>query len=929
MKNLFILFIIGFSATNLMAQEVTQKDSSEVPINKSVCQANIRTAQEYYKLGDFQKVIYNIENCVKDKKLQGEQYEEALVLLSKNYIALDQYGTAKVYITELINENPNFQTRSDDPMQFQLMVEDTKLGDNGLQVSSVSKISESLFEAPASVLLITDEMIKRRGYMDLEQLFHDLQGFDVSRSNGILYSHIYQRGYRMINTNRILFLIDGVEENDLWGNIVYLSRQYPISNIKSVEVVYGPASTIYGPNAFLGVISVITKRPREIIGNNKDFGVAAEVGSGQNNTRYADITIAADFPKKEIDISLTMRYFRSDEPNFSDVDVWQDYKPWSLEDKYNPEIGLPLVRNAYENALIIVDSTAASKFSQKYANHPKSNYFQYRNDSIFPTLQGMEQALFIDNQTLKDDYHDYTETFLAAGKIRFNNLTIGFQHWYKIEGLGTWYSDYQRTAEQYWSPRSTMAYIKYDKQINSKLAFGSFARYKLHGYHPQTYLTKINAYRNGKLGLGDLLAGEEPTIDTTYFATVSNQVRIENRLYYKPSKYFAVVAGMENRLSSIQDNYATSSQPYPLETEGGAGVTHYFSQDFGLFSQATYKFGGIIPALDGLNLAAGIRWDNNKIWDRGGYKDNFSPRAVLVYSKKRFVFKAIYAKAYKTPTNFDLYSTVAGSRDTSNAGLKPEYVTNTELSLRYFLDKQKLSSIEVLAYNANYKNALETRKVAFGGAGTQTSQFSSVGLRNILGIEVNADYRWNTSFGQFYFWGNYTYTNPVDDSDVITNSVGDTIYVQNSDGSITSSNDQYEDSLNTTIWIGDIAIDKFNIGVNYRYKGLNVNLRVNFVGQKDVGPYTNVFDNPLWREFVNPYFKWHTAISYNFPEQGLTIQGVMNNIFNKQIASPGLRTADIENFAARLPQNGREIHVKVKFDMGVNLRSKNRNEIIK
>jgi outer membrane receptor protein involved in Fe transport len=929
MKELFILFIIGFSATSLIAQQVPQKDSLEVPINKNICEANIRTAQEYYKLGDFQKVIYNIESCVNGKKLDGEKYEEALVLLSKNYIALDQYGTAKIYITELINENPNFQTRSDDPMQFQLMVEDTKLGDNGLQVSSVSKVAESLFEAPASVLLITADMIKRRGYMDLEQLLHDLQGFDVSRSNGILYSHVYQRGYRMINTNRILFLVDGVEENDLWGNIVYLSRQYPISSIKSVEVVYGPASTIYGPNAFLGVISVITKNPREITGTNKDFGIAAEVGYGQNNTRYADVTIAADFPKKEVDLSLTMRYFRSDEFDFSDVDSWQDYEPWNLDDKYNPEISLPFIEDLYRKFLIIGDSAAASTFAQQYVNHSNNNYFTYQNDSIFPTAEGLQQALFVDNQTLRDEYHDYTETFLMAGKIRFNNLVIGFQTWYKIEGLGTWYSDVQRTAEQYWSPKSTFAYIKYDKQINSKIAFSSFARYKLHGYHPQTYLTKINAYKNGKLDIENLLIGGEPTIDTTYFSTISNQVRIENRLYYTPSKYFTVVTGMENRLSSIQDNYASSAQPYPLETEGGAGVNHYFSQDFGLFSQATYKFGGILPALDGLNLAAGIRWDNNRIWDRGGYQDNYSPRLVGVYSKKRFVFKAIYAEAYKTPTNFDLYSTVAGSRDTSNADLKPEYVTNMELSVRYFLDKKKLSSIELLAYNANYRNALETRKVEFGDAGTQTSQFSSVGLRNIKGIEVNADYRSNTNFGQFYFWGNYSYTLPIDDSDIITNSAGDTIYVRNEDGTITSADGQYVDSVNTTISIGDISAHKFNIGFNYRYKGLNVNLRVNYLGPKGVGPYTNVFDNPLWQEFDNDHFKWHTAISYNFPEQGLTIQGVMNNIFNKQISAPGLRTADIENFAARLPQNGREIHLKLKFDMGVNLRSKNRNEIIK
>ena len=64
----------------------------------------------------------------------------------------------------------------------------------------------------------------------------------------------------------VLFVVDGIEQNDLWSNVVYLSRQYPITNIKSVEVIYGPASTIYGANAYLGVVSVITKNANDFLG---------------------------------------------------------------------------------------------------------------------------------------------------------------------------------------------------------------------------------------------------------------------------------------------------------------------------------------------------------------------------------------------------------------------------------------------------------------------------------------------------------------------------------------------------------------------------------------------------------------------------------------------------------------------------------------
>ena len=140
--------------------------------------------------------------------------------------------------------------------------------------------------------MITEEEIENRGYHDLEALLHDLPGFDISQSNGILYSNIYQRGYRSVNTDRTLILVDGVEENDIWGNFVYLSRQYPLSNIESVEVIYGPSSTIYGANAFLGVISINTKKASQLIKEDNKVGANIQAGYGQWNTRYLDATFA-------------------------------------------------------------------------------------------------------------------------------------------------------------------------------------------------------------------------------------------------------------------------------------------------------------------------------------------------------------------------------------------------------------------------------------------------------------------------------------------------------------------------------------------------------------------------------------------------------------------------------------------------------------
>ena len=67
-----------------------------------------------------------------------------------------------------------------------LAIPNLKAQNDGTRVSSVSKSEESLAEAPATVILVTEDEIIDRGYNDLEALLHDLPGFDITRSVGIL-----------------------------------------------------------------------------------------------------------------------------------------------------------------------------------------------------------------------------------------------------------------------------------------------------------------------------------------------------------------------------------------------------------------------------------------------------------------------------------------------------------------------------------------------------------------------------------------------------------------------------------------------------------------------------------------------------------------------------------------------------------------------
>src|SRR6185436_20704138 len=101
---------------------------------------------------------------------------------------------AREAVAALLRADPGYEPGP--PPKFARLVEEIRRAEVTVQTSSVSKTAESLREAPATVVVVTGEEIERRGYLDLEELLYDLPVFDVSRSNGAIYSSFYMRGFR-------------------------------------------------------------------------------------------------------------------------------------------------------------------------------------------------------------------------------------------------------------------------------------------------------------------------------------------------------------------------------------------------------------------------------------------------------------------------------------------------------------------------------------------------------------------------------------------------------------------------------------------------------------------------------------------------------------------------------------------------------------
>ena len=177
-----------------------------------------------------------------------------------------------------------------------------------IEVVSASKVPEKLIEAPATMMVIGEDEIEERGYETLEDALRDLPGFDLVHVNGTWPTIWAQRGLYGDENKRTLLLIDGIVENNILEGSVLGGPQYSLTNVKSIEVIWGPASALYGANAFSGIINIITKKGGEI------NGFKYEKGYGTFNTGFDKFLFGME--KNGVDLSLSGSLFNTDGPVF-------------------------------------------------------------------------------------------------------------------------------------------------------------------------------------------------------------------------------------------------------------------------------------------------------------------------------------------------------------------------------------------------------------------------------------------------------------------------------------------------------------------------------------------------------------------------------------------------------------------------------------
>lgn len=155
-----------------------------------------------------------------------------------------------------------------------------------VEVQSVSRRRERVFDAPAAVHVLTAADLRRSGVASIPEALRLVPGLYAGQVNGSQWS-VASRGYGGLFANKLLVLIDGRSiYTRLFAGVYWQEEHLAIDDIERIEVIRGPGATLWGANAVNGVINIVTKSSRSDPGARISTRVGRS-GEQEHTLRYS------------------------------------------------------------------------------------------------------------------------------------------------------------------------------------------------------------------------------------------------------------------------------------------------------------------------------------------------------------------------------------------------------------------------------------------------------------------------------------------------------------------------------------------------------------------------------------------------------------------------------------------------------------------
>jgi outer membrane receptor protein involved in Fe transport len=142
-------------------------------------------------------------------------------------------------------------------------------------VVTATRIEQQLVNAPATVSVVTSDVIQSTPATNYAELLRSVPGVNIAQTSARDFN-ITMRGATSTLSTSQLALVDGRSLYlDFFGFVAWDLLPMNPNEIRQVEVIRGPASAVWGANAMNGVVNFISKTPRELAGNSATISFGA------------------------------------------------------------------------------------------------------------------------------------------------------------------------------------------------------------------------------------------------------------------------------------------------------------------------------------------------------------------------------------------------------------------------------------------------------------------------------------------------------------------------------------------------------------------------------------------------------------------------------------------------------------------------------
>ncbi len=590
-------------------------------------------AEEAYQIGQLDQAIELLEDNLND--FSGNLRQSALRLASICYLAQDDTEKSEQYARLLLSINP-YYTSVQDPIRFEDMITLLKSGRSST-VTTASSQAESINEAPVPVTVITREMIDQlSNNKSIGQILATYVP-GLSEVSAYSISNVAMHGVYTSSQEKILVMENGHRLNMRSTNNGKLDYAISTEKIDHIEVLRGPASSLYGNVALTAVVNIITKS-----GRNVD-GVKGKYGYGSYGTHRADFVAGTTLLDADV---MAWASLYSSQGKKVDIPALSDYS-MSIHDGYayingykekpSYDIGCTLKLKDFNFMLNLKSGKQVPQYSWRGETY---NYDAYR------TFDGCKPGYSINEKHLELGYTK------QLGKINLNVSAYG--DWYDIQDYMVVSDDsigvpiFDDNADP----------IVDDKGIVTETLPGDLQNM---AYQEYTIGAMGKADANYTLGSmkGNFLLGAQ----FEYFKLSSNDY----------------LMGVD--FTKVHVMYPESKSMLRIDSE----------KSFSAFIQGKHYFTTKII------LNAGMRFDNKKRAN-GKNVTALSPRVALIYlPNEKFSTKLSFSRAFVDAPYFYRHNNSNGARGSED--LMPEYMNAIQLDFLGKLDKWHLNYDFNIFYN--------------------------------------------------------------------------------------------------------------------------------------------------------------------------------------------------------------------------------------